>query len=162
MGKTSLMNRIIDHAQAYPSVILNFQQAEHSILSSLDSFLRWICANISHQLKLPSVIDDFWDKDIGSKMSCTLYVEEYILEKIETPIILALEESSELFEYPDIAKEFFSMLRTWHEYAKHHSVWQALRLIIIQSTEAYIALNVNQSPFNVGFEVRLAPLTQTQ
>ncbi|MEO0517457.1 MAG: AAA-like domain-containing protein [Cyanobacteria bacterium P01_A01_bin.116] len=162
MGKTSLMNRIIAHAHAYPAVVLNFQQTEQTILSDLDRLLRWLCANITRQLKLSSALDDHWDEDIGSKMSCTLYMEEYLLEEMNTPIILALEESSELFEHLNVSKEFFSMLRTWHEYTKHQDAWKKLRLILVQSTESYIPLNINQSPFNVGFEVALTPFTPQQ
>ncbi|MEL6552081.1 MAG: AAA-like domain-containing protein [Cyanobacteria bacterium J06621_11] len=162
MGKTSLMTRIVANAKDYPSVILNFQQTEQSILTDVEKLLRWICANITRQLKLPSVIDDYWDEDIGSKMSCTLYLEEYILEEIDMPIILVLEESSELFEHESVARESFGMLRTWHEYTKHNEAWKKLRLILIQSTETYVQLNVNQSPFNVGFEVALSPFSTAQ
>lgn len=162
MGKTSLMNRIIDSAKDYPAVIINFQQTERTILTNLDQLLRWICANISRQLQLPALLDEYWDQDIGSKMSCTFYLEEYLLENLGTPIILALEESSELFEYESISKDFFSMLRTWHEYTKHQAIWKKLRLILVQSTETYVPLNVNQSPFNVGIEVALQPFTHKQ
>ena len=159
MGKTSLMTRIVYKVKDYPSIVLNFQQTEQSVLTDIEKLLRWICANITRQLKLPSAIDDYWDEDVGSKMSCTLYLEEYILEEIDTPIILVLEESSELFDYEEIAREFFGMLRTWHEYTKHNETWKKLRLILIQSTETYVQLNVNQSPFNVGFEVSLFPFS---
>ena len=162
MGKTSLMNRIIAHAQDYPAVILNFQQTEQTVLSDLDRLLRWLCANITRQLKLAPALDEYWDDDVGSKMSCTLYLEEYILENVDAPIILALEESSELFEYLDVSKDFFSMLRTWHEYTKHQEAWQKLRLILVQSTETYLPLNINQSPFNVGFEAALTRFTREQ
>lgn len=162
MGKTSLMNRIIAHAKDYPSVVLNFQQTEQSVLSDLGKLLRWLCANISRQLKLTPALDECWDDDIGSKMSCTLYIEEYILDAIDTPLILAIEESSELFEHGDVSSEFFSMLRTWHEYTKHQDAWKKLRLILVQSTESYVPLNINQSPFNVGVEVALTPFTLAQ
>ncbi|MEO0769838.1 MAG: AAA-like domain-containing protein [Cyanobacteria bacterium J06649_4] len=162
MGKTSLMMRIVSQAEDYASVILNFQQTEQSILSNLEKLLRWICANITRQLNLPSAIDDYWDEDIGSKMSCTLYLKDYVLQKINTPVILVLEESSELFNHEDVAKEVFGMLRTWHEYTRHNEAWKKLRLILIQSTESYIQLNANQSPFNVGFEVALSPFSAAQ
>ncbi|MEL6491105.1 MAG: AAA-like domain-containing protein [Cyanobacteria bacterium J06621_3] len=162
MGKTSLMIRIVDSAKDYLSVIINFQQTERTTIASLDKLLRWLCANIAYQLKLPPMLDEFWDEDIGSKMSCTLYLEDYILDNIDRPLILVLEESSELFEYVDVSKECFSMLRTWHEYTKHQDAWKNLRLILIQSTETYVPLNVNQSPFNVGFEVPLTPFNEAQ
>jgi hypothetical protein len=47
------------------------------------------------------------------------------------------------------------MLRVWHEEANNLDLWKQLRLIIAYSTESYIKLDVNQSPFNVGKEIRL-------
>lgn len=40
--------------------------------------------------------------------------------------------------------------------------WRKLRLIIVHSTEAYISLNIHQSPFNVGLPLRLPPFNQSQ
>lgn len=164
MGKTSLMNRILAQARqaGQQTVVLNFQQAERSILSDLNRLLRWLCANISRQLKLPAVLDEFWDEDTGSKMSCTLYMEGYLLAEAEQPWVLALEEISELFDYPEVARDFLGMLRTWHEYTKAEPEWQQLRLVLVQSTESYVQLNINQSPFNVGLELLLQPFTAEQ
>ncbi|MEM6450377.1 MAG: AAA-like domain-containing protein [Cyanobacteria bacterium P01_D01_bin.105] len=161
-GKTSLMNRIIDAASDYPAITLNFQQVEQESLSSLDKLLRWICANISHRLKRSHNLDDVWNKDIGSKMNCTLHLEEFVLESIDTPIILAIEESSRLFDYPEVAQEFYAMLRTWHEYTQHQGVWQKLRLILVESTESYVSLDINTSPFDLGVEVALTPFNHAQ
>jgi hypothetical protein len=47
------------------------------------------------------------------------------------------------------------MLRFWHEEAKNLDIWKKFRLIVAHSTEIYIPLNINQSPFNVGLPVRL-------
>ncbi|GET36272.1 AAA-like domain-containing protein [Microseira wollei] len=161
MGKTSLMKRILAYAKAneIQTVTLNFQQAEKQILNNLNTLLRWVCANISRQLNMSPKLDDYWDEDIGSKMSCTLYMEGYLLEATETPLVLALEEVSELFDYPSVAQEFLTMLRR-HEYTKAEPSWRKLRLVMVQSTENYVALPINQSPFNVGLE--LAPFTPQQ
>lgn len=69
MGKTSLMHRILAHAKqtGMRTVLLSLQQADSSIFTSLDKFLRWLCANVSRQLNLESKLDDYWDEDIGSK-----------------------------------------------------------------------------------------------
>ncbi|MGB0563190.1 MAG: AAA-like domain-containing protein [Spirulinaceae cyanobacterium] len=164
MGKTSLMNRMLAHAKqaGQQTVVLNFQQAEQSILSDLNRLLRWLAANISRQLKLPATLDAFWDQDTGSKMSCTLYMEGYLLAETEQPWVLALEEISELFDYPEVARDFLAMLRTWHEYTKSEPEWQGLRLVLVQSTESYVQLNINQSPFNVGLELALQPFSPEQ
>lgn len=164
MGKTSLMARIVAHAQKqnYQTVRLNFQLAEAAVLSDLDKFLRWLAANITRQLHLEAELDEFWDEDLGSKVSCTTYIQAYILEKLSEPMVLALDEVNRLFEFPDIAQEFLPLLRFWHEEANNFDVWQRLRLIVIHSTDVYIPLNINQSPFNVGLSINLPEFNEAQ
>jgi hypothetical protein len=70
-------------------------------------------------------------------------------------LALGLDNVDRVFEYPDIAKEFLPMLRYWHEEANNLLIWQNLRLIIANSTEVYIKLDANQSPFNVGRQIKL-------
>lgn len=157
MGKTSLAMRILAKAQTrgYRTVRLNFQQAEARVLSSLDRFLRWFCANITLQLQLESMLDDYWDEDLGDKVSCTTYLQGYILGQLDAPLVIALDEVNRLFSYPEIAKEFLPLLRFWHEEANNLAVWQKLRLIVTHSTEIYTPLNIHQSPFNVGLSLKL-------
>ncbi len=157
MGKSSLVNRIIVYAQgiSYKTVNIDFQQADESVFSNLNKFLRWFCANVSLQLQVDNILDDFWDEDIGSKVSCTLYFEEYLLTEIETPIVLILNEVNILFEHIAIAQDFLPMLRYWYEKAKQNDIFEKLRLIVVHSTEIYIKLNINQSPFNIGLQIKL-------
>ena len=157
MGKTSLAMRILAKAQSrgYRTVRLNFQQAEDRVLSSLDRFLRWFCANITLQLQLESMLDDYWDEDLGDKVSCTTYLQGYILGQLDAPLVIALDEVNRLFSYPEIAQEFLPLLRFWHEEANNLPVWQKLRMIVTHSTESYIPLNIHQSPFNVGLSLKL-------
>lgn len=157
MGKTSLMSRILAHAQSlkYALVSLNLQQADRQILSDLDKFLRWICANISRQLNIEPLLDEFWDEDLGSKVSSTTYLQGYVLQQLETPLVFALDEVNRVFEYQETAQEFLPLIRFWHEEANNLPVWQKLRLIVVHSTEIYTPLNLNQSPFNVGLAIKL-------
>jgi hypothetical protein len=90
-------------------------------------------------------------------MSCTLYLEAYLLNSIKTPFILALEEVNQIIEHPDLAKEFLTLLRFWYERTKTDATWQKLRLIMVHSTEIYIPLDINQSPLNIGLRVELQP-----
>ena len=164
MGKTSFMARIVAHAQTqgYQTVRLNLQLAEASVLSDLDKFLRWLAANIALQLNLRAELDEYWDEDLGSKVSCTTYLQGYILEKLSEPLVLALDEVNRLFEFPDIAQEFLPLLRFWHEEGNNLDLWQKLRLIVVHSTDIYIPLNINQSPFNVGLAIDLPELDAAQ
>ncbi|MGK7884066.1 MAG: AAA-like domain-containing protein [Crocosphaera sp.] len=164
MGKTSLMLRILAYAKKnkYHTVRLNLQQADSSLFSHLDRFLRWICANIAHQLKKVPRLDDYWDEELGSKVSCTAYLQGYILESLDYPLVLAIDEVNHLFEYGQIAKEFLPLLRFWHEEGNNIDIWQNLRLIIVHSTEIYIPLQLQQSPFNVGIPIQLPEFTLEQ
>ncbi|KYC42522.1 hypothetical protein WA1_21420 [Scytonema hofmannii PCC 7110] len=158
MGKTSLLSRILEYANCigYRTISLNFEeQIDQEILSDLNRFLRWLCANISRQLHIEPRLDDYWDEDIGSKVSCSLYLRNYVLEQIDSPVVLALDEVNQIFEHPQVAKEFLPLLRSWYEEAKRRPIWQKLRLIVVHSTEVYVPLQLHQSPFNVGLPIQL-------
>ncbi|MEH2322825.1 MAG: AAA-like domain-containing protein [Nostoc sp.] len=164
-GKSSLLNRMIAYAreQGYQIVYLDFQEADEDIFASLDKFLRWFCVYVSRQLNLFPSLDDFWDTEMGSKVSCKIYFEAYLLQYIEqSPVVLALNEVHRVFEHPNIAQDFLPMLRFWHEQAKQDQIWQKLRMVVVHTTEIYIPLKLNQSPFNVGITITLPPFTLNQ
>ncbi|OIP72804.1 MAG: serine/threonine protein kinase [Oscillatoriales cyanobacterium CG2_30_40_61] len=164
MGKTSLMTRILDHAQqqGYHPVRLSLHLASSLVFSSTEKFLRWLCANVTQQLELESKIDDFWDEDVGTLVSSSLYFQGYLLELIQEPIILAIDEVNQLFEYPSLARDFLALLRSWHEETRDISNWKKLRFVIVYSTDIYIPLDTNKSPFNVGLGVDLLPFNISQ
>ncbi|MEH2236757.1 AAA-like domain-containing protein [Nostoc sp.] len=165
MGKSSLLNRMIAYAreQGYQIVYLDFQEADQDVFASLNKFLRWFCVNVSRQLNLLPCLDDFWDTEMGSKVSCKIYFEAYVLQSIDhSPVVLALNEVHRVFEHPNIAQDFLPMLRFWHEQAKQDQIWQKLRMVVVHTTEIYIPLNLNQSPFNVGITITLPPFTLNQ
>lgn len=164
MGKSSLLSRILYHAsqQNYRTVYLNFQTIDAEFLENLDQFLQWFCANVSDELDLEEQLDKYWKKVLGVKKRCTKYFEKYLLAEIKTPIVLGLDEVDQVFQNPDLATEFFALLRAWHEQGKNHPTWQRLRLIIVHSKEVYIPLNINQSPFNVGLGIELPEFTPEQ
>ncbi|MEH2143906.1 AAA-like domain-containing protein [Nostoc sp.] len=164
MGKTSLMHRILTHAKqtGVHTVQIGLQRADSQVFTSLEKFLRWFCANVSRQLNLEIRLDDYWDEDIGSKVSCTLYLQEYLLEKIDAPVVLALDEVNRIFEYPQISSDFLPLLRSWYEDASELEIWQKLRLVVVHATEAYIPLDINQSPFNVGLPIKLPEFSLEQ
>ncbi|HEY9620484.1 MAG TPA: AAA-like domain-containing protein [Crinalium sp.] len=160
-GKTSLIVRVLAHAEAlgYQTARLSFQQADAAVLADLDKLLRWFCADLTQQLQLEVKLDDYWNSDLSSKVSCTTYLRRYILSRLESPLVLALDEIDRLFNYPSIAQDFLPLLRFWYEEASHSDAWQKLRLIVAHSTEFYIPLNLSQSPFNVGLPITLREFT---
>jgi hypothetical protein len=164
MGKTSWLIRLLHEAEAQGlrTVRLNLRQADGSVLTSLDKFLRWFCANLAYQLQLEPMLEDYWNPDLGSKVSCTDYIQHYLIGSNPKPLAIALDETGYLFEYPDIAKEFLPLLRFWHEEANNLTSWQNLRLIVVYATDFYIPLNIHQSPFNVGLALQLPEFSPAQ
>jgi hypothetical protein len=165
MGKTSLLSRVFDVAakQGFRTVELNLLLADGAVLTNLDKFLRWFSASVGRQLKIENQLDEYWDTELmGSTSNCTAYFEEYLLPQINGSLVLGLDEVDRIFPYPEIAPDFFGLLRVWHEKAKNLDIWKRLRLIVVHSTEDYGSLDINKSPFNVGVPVELPEFTPQQ
>ncbi|NET09330.1 MAG: diguanylate cyclase [Symploca sp. SIO2B6] len=164
MGKSSLLIRILAFARSkeFHTVHIDLQRADEEIFTTLERFLRWFCYTISRQLDLVPLLDQYWDDEIGSKISCTFYLQERILANLTEPVVIALNEVNRLFEYPTIAKEFLPLLRSWYEEAKQVDILKLMRLVVVHSTEIYVPLNINQSPFNVGLPIKLPEFTLNQ
>jgi transcriptional regulator with XRE-family HTH domain len=168
MGKTSLMARILAKAreQDYMTVTLSLRLAEEDIFLSLERFLKWFCACISQSLGLPNRLEEHWDEIFGNNYNAISYFETCILASIDRPLVMALDDIDCVFKQEKIASDFLSLLRAMHEKAKYgdgnSAAWQRLRIIVIHSTEVYISLNSNQSPFNVGLSVDLPEFTPSQ
>ena len=167
MGKTSLFNKVLAHAsdKGCKTVRINLQDAEKSKFVGLDTFLRWFCTNVSRQLNQEPKLDDYWDEETGSIVSCALYFQGHLLaalEQTDSSLVVGLDEIDWIFHYPEIASEFLPLLRRWHEEANAQPIWKRLRLVIAHSTEVYISLKVDQSPFNVGVPIQLAEFNQQQ
>ena len=165
MGKTSLVNRILKQGRISEQkvVYLDFDSVERSIAGNLDKLLRWLCVMVSRQVDLENKVKEFWDTDIlGSNDNCTVYFEEYILAETTEAIAFALDNIDKLFAYEGVIEDFFGMLRSWHEKGKTHDCWSQLRLILSHSTEVYIPLDINQSPFNAGIPILLEEFDANQ
>ena len=165
MGKTSLVNRVLKQGRDRQQkiVYLDFDSVERSIAGDLDKLLRWLCVMVSRQLKLENKVKEYWDTDIlGSNDNCTVYFEEYILAETTEAIALALDNIDRLFSYEGVIEDFFGMLRSWHEKGKTQDCWAQLRLILSHSTEVYIPLDINQSPFNAGIPILLEEFDASQ
>jgi hypothetical protein len=88
-------------------------------------------------------------------LSATLFLREYILPSLKPPLLIAMSSLQRIFEAPQTAQDFLPLLRSWHEEAQQDEVWQKLRLVITYSTEAYLPLDIHQSPLNVGTPLHL-------
>jgi hypothetical protein len=166
MGKTCLIRQVLtqlahgNYKTAYLSLKLADRQTHFNYLNKL---LRWLCLNLSRGLEIPSLLEDYWDEDgMGSKVSCTTYLGDYLLAQISQPLVICLDDVDLLFPYSELYEDFFGLVRSWYELARSQQRWQRLRLVITHSTDAYIRLNLNQSPFNVGVPIELGEFGHSQ
>jgi hypothetical protein len=164
MGKSSLTMRLLHFAESlgYRTILFDCNQIDGSYLTDLNRLLQCFCRRVSMDLGVPPRLEDYWDNTVGTKLSCTLYFKEYLLQQVKTPFVLALNEVDCLFEHPPIAMEFFPMLRSWYESARRDRDWQKVRQVVIYSTGELPTLNINYSPFNVGLPLRLPEFTPEQ
>jgi hypothetical protein len=166
MGKTMLINQALAQVgmAGFRTVNLSLELADRRThLTNLDKFLRWLCLNLTRELKLPNHVDEYWDEaGMGSKVSCTTFVEEFLLESDDRPLVICLDDVDLLFPHPEVYEDFFGLLRSWHEKARSREAWRNLRLVISHATDVYIRLNINQSPFNVGLPINLPEFTPDQ
>ncbi len=164
MGKTSLMARLLHQASVlgYRTVALSLQLADSKVFTDLEQFLRWFCAVVSLELQLPDRLPDYWNGIFGSKVSCKSYFERYLLANAIEPLVLGLDEVDRVLQYPELAADFFGLLRAWHEEAKNREIWRKLRLVVVHSTEVYVPMDINQSPFNVGLPIELPEFKSEQ
>lgn len=163
MGKTSLMARVLHSAeeQGCRTIAISLQLASQKWFDSTDKFLEWFCAVISLQLGISNEVSNYWGF-LDGNMSCKLYFEQHIFKQIEQPIVIGLDEIDRIFEYPDVCRDVLGLLRALHEESKRQESWQKFRMIVVYSTEAYVPLDLNQSPFNVGLPIELPEFTVQQ
>lgn len=169
MGKTSLMARILAHAEQQSCRIVSISFQQTRIPENLGQFLRRFCALVSNELgrsrrQVQEDLEQYIDSDLfDAKDNCTAYFEECLLPNITSSLVLGLDEFDSLFRYSEVTQEFCSLLRFWNQKATDNELWQKLRLAIVCSTEAYIANSIYQSPLaNVGLSIKLPDFSSDQ
>ncbi|MBT9311097.1 AAA-like domain-containing protein [Leptothoe kymatousa] len=158
MGKTELLHWLFDcpAIEKYYKPYLNFMGVSQDALDNVNMFLQWFCRKISEQLDInPTIVDTSWNPELGSNDNCTAYLERVIFPKLNAPLAIFLDNVDEVFPYAHTATDFFRLLRSWHDDARILPGWNNLRLIIVHSTDIYLDLEVNHSPFNVGTCIEL-------
>jgi hypothetical protein len=165
MGKSSLLNRIVEAAYASGKriALLDFQQFGRSALADADLFFSQFCSWLSDQLELEDRVEEHWQKPLGNNQRCTSYVGRYLLPQLGQPLLVAMDEVETVFD-TDFRSDFFGMLRSWHNSRLAISpIWKKLDLALVTSTEPYQLINnLNQSPFNVGEVIDLVDFTEQQ
>lgn len=169
MGKTTLLARVLSQArnQGYEALTISFELADSTVFTDLRQFSRWFCASVGQGLGLPNKLAEYWDDIFGCNSNTTDYFQTYLLAKIDSPLVLALDNVDLVFEHSAIADDFCRLLRGWYDIARrgdrNSATWKKLRLVVVHSTEVYSSLDINHSPLSgIGLVVELSELTPQQ
>jgi hypothetical protein len=157
MGKSSLLARA--HAEAKKqqrqSCFLDFQFLDEPHLKSLDTLFQYLARKLSRSFRTSVKPGEFWDDYLGPKDSLTDFIKEALLEDAQEPVLILLDEVDRLFDCP-FRNDFFAAIRGWHNLRATEECWNRLNLVIAHSTEPYLWIqDINQSPFNVGFTIKM-------
>src|SRR5262249_48823468 len=126
------------------------------------ALLRNFAFIIAEEFSTPLRPDDIWDPRLGDIRSLTKFVEQGVLKRAKTPVVLCLDEVDRVFSRP-YRNDFFSALRAWHDQRAVRPAWTNLTLVIAHSTDPASWIDdVRQSPFNVGERLWLSDFSREQ
>ena len=155
MGKSSLLMRTVKAAldAGKKVALLDFQLVDEKSKADADLFFRRFASAIAEQLELP----ENGGRDCGipgysNPQNCTRYVERHILQALDAPCVIAIDETDSIFR-TTFSADFFAMLRSWHGLRAHpvRRSWKNLDIILSTSTEPQFFIDrPHESPFNVG------------
>ena len=164
MGKTSLLYRVRNAAEeaGKRTVCLNFREFGSQTLQDTNAFFRQFCHRLSEELGLDDQVAAIWNPASTNPANCRRYITRTILQKMDRPVVLALENVDTIFGSP-FRSDFFGMLRSWHDDSQYRPIWQKLDRVLVTSTEPYQFIeDLTKSPFNVGEVIELDDFTSAQ
>jgi hypothetical protein len=164
MGKSSLLATAMASAKrrGQKTFYIDFQLVDAKHLQTLDILLDHLAWRLAEEFDTAIKPDEVWNNRLGAKASLTKFIERALLAGAASPIQFFLDEADLIFKY-DYRDHFFALIRGWHNLRATNENWTRLNLIIAHSTEPYLWIqDINQSPFNVGFPLRLDDFNQAQ
>jgi hypothetical protein len=163
-GKSSLLVRGVQHAcgRGFRTLCFDFQSFDSRRLASLDLLLRDLGEFIAGKLRLSVDVEQLWRSSLPPQEKLTNLFEEHVLLTVDQPLVLALDEADRLVG-TGLSRDFFSLVRAWHNNRALYDEWNKLNIVLVISTEPYLLINdISQSPFNVGLTLYLEDFTEAQ
>jgi len=78
--------------------------------------------------------------DSKNSLTFTRWIETQILARLDAPVVLAFDEVDSTFDY-DYRRDFFRMLRSWHNRRASRATWRRLGLALVISTERSLLID---------------------
>ena len=164
-GKSSLLVRGVHYAREHGAsvVCLDIQRLDRDLLETPDVFLLCLAEFVVHKLRLDMAeVEKQWRGSLGPQVNLTYLMEDYVLPASDGPVVLAMDEADRLLQ-TDYYKDFFALMRSWHNSRALDDRWNKLNIVMVISTEPYLLIDdVTQSPFNVGLPLYLEDFDDAQ
>lgn len=164
MGKSSLLARAYaaSRHKGQNSFYLDFQLAGRDKMETLENLALYLAHRFARELRTRVRPEATWDNFLGAMENLTNFLEEAVLSEAQTAVLVLLDEVDSLFNFP-YYEQFFAAVRVWHNRRAVREEWNRLNLVIAHSTEPYLWIkNLNQSPFNVGYQIKLDDFSPQQ
>lgn len=165
VGKTSMIGQgtrlARDSGRRY--AVTDFQKLSSSHLASDEAFYRLLAATLAKQLKFSYDFANEWLEVFGANLNMDNFVRAAI-ESADGPLVWFMDEADKLFGAP-FASDFFGLVRSWHNSraTEPGGPWPRFTVVIGYATEAHLFIqDLNQSPFNVGRQIRMENFTLEQ
>ena len=156
VGKSSLLVRYVAAGKesGKKTAFLDFQAMSDAQLADYPSFLQRVLGVLMRRLDLPA--EDI--PAVESGLDATDVIEARVLDRVDAPILFAFEEVDRVLGRP-WQKDFFALLRTWHN-RRWEAAWANVDMALVIATEPYLLVDAaDQSPFNVGEVIQLEPFS---
>ena len=114
MGKTQLLKRLLNDAtgQNYRGVYWDVSAINQPLFQDINAFWQQFCRDVSRALGLEDRVTEWWEQSLidCSNTKCSNYFDEYLLPRLDSPLVLGLDNFDCLFPYQSVAEEVFKVL----------------------------------------------------
>jgi hypothetical protein len=99
LGKSSLLMRTLKAAidLGKKVALLDFQLVDEQTKANAELFFRRFASSIAEQLELPDGVEEIWDPGYSNPQNCTRYLERHILQPLDGPFVIAIDETDAIF-----------------------------------------------------------------
>lgn len=162
MGKSSLRVRAIQQLQSegYACATVDLSEVGTADISP-EEWYAGIIDSIASRLDLYNCfdLDTWWTKNqaIGNVKRFSKFIESVLLEEIQTPIVIFIDEIDSILSLKFCVDDFFAVIRACYNKRAEYSQYQRLTFAIFGVATPADLIRDRQSatPFNIGRAIEL-------
>ncbi|MBV6625478.1 MAG: AAA-like domain-containing protein [Rivularia sp. (in: Bacteria)] len=166
MGKSSLRVQTMQQLQAQGNVCAAIDLTGIGKVTQ-EQWYAGIVYNLSESCQLEDNFDfdwqEWWGKHqvILSPVQCLgLFIEKVLLEKIQSPIVIFVDEIDKVLSQDFSLDDFFALIRFFQNQRVDNPIFERLTFALLGvATPGDLIKNKSQTPFNIGEAIELHGFT---